>query len=93
MRSEPHLPALISPCSPPQGFEPLPYARYCPMPRAGALAYAAGGGTGLYRGWRHYGHERGVFKFLDLAVEFPDAAQGAELVPVAFEHGGVRLLR
>ena len=30
---------------------------------------------------------------MDLAVEFPDAAQGAELVPVAFEDGGVRLLR
>ena len=30
---------------------------------------------------------------MDLAVEFPDAAQRAELVPVTFEHGGVCLLR
>ena len=30
---------------------------------------------------------------MDLAVEFPNAAQGAELVPVAFEHRGVCLLR
>lgn len=38
------------------------------------LPYAAGGGTHLRYGRGYYGHERGVFKFLNLTVEFPDAA-------------------
>ena len=44
--AEPHLAEPISLGSPPQGFEPLPYARYSPIPPS----LLVGGGTGLYRG-------------------------------------------